>query len=64
MAATHGAAGNKKGVSAASKFRLLPREAVVPRMSQAATLFPVDETFGLLTPEQIAEAKARLGVDQ
>lgn len=63
IGAVHAAAGNKRGVAGARRFRLLPRESVTPTPEYIAQRFPVDEgAGGLITPEQILAEQKRLGL--
>ncbi len=56
----HAAAGNKRGVAAASKFRLMPREVKVASTERMERMMPADEALGgMYTDEDIARAVAR-----
>lgn len=54
----HAAQGNKPGVKAAAKFRLLnekPEEKEVPTLRQAMRSFPVDSTHGLIARADVLQ---------
>lgn len=62
VGAIHGAAGNRRGVNAAKRFRMTPKEPVVASSSMIQRRFPVDPEYGLITPEDIAAEQQRLGL--
>lgn len=68
VAATHAAAGNKKGAKAASAIRFLPdteeeRKAKVISTAEATRVFGVDPAFGLFDEDDIEREMERLNAD-